>query len=76
MAVETLSLPFPSWRWGPLALVSALEDPDRERIVVDRPEATAAASRSAPSGGHGGGGSRRWKRAAGGRPPRNAALAH
>lgn len=42
MAVETLSLPFSSWREGLLALAGALQDPDRERIVVDRLEMTAA----------------------------------
>jgi len=41
VAVETLSLPFSSWRDGLLALSGALEDPDRERIVVDRLETTA-----------------------------------
>ena len=42
MAIQTLSLPFPSWREGLLALAGALEDPHRERIVVERLEATAA----------------------------------
>jgi hypothetical protein len=42
VAVETLSIPFSSWREGLLALAGALEDPDRERIVVDRLETTAA----------------------------------
>lgn len=42
MAIQTLSLPFTSWREGLLALAGALEDPHRERIVVERLEATAA----------------------------------
>lgn len=42
MGIETLSLPFSSWREGLLALAGAIEDPHRERIVVDRLEATAA----------------------------------
>ncbi|QHO77834.1 hypothetical protein ACH79_39765 [Bradyrhizobium sp. CCBAU 051011] len=48
VAAETLSLPFPSWREGLLALASALKDPDRERIVVDRLETTAANIRIGP----------------------------
>jgi len=42
VVVETLSLPFSSWRDGLLALASALGDPHRERIIVERLEATAA----------------------------------
>jgi hypothetical protein len=42
VAIQTLSRPFSSWREGLLALAGALEDPHRERIVVERLEATAA----------------------------------
>src|SRR5882672_8710613 len=39
--VDTLSLPFATWQDGLLALADALQDPDREKIVVARLEATA-----------------------------------
>jgi len=40
--VDTLSLPFATWQEGLLALAAALQDPNREKIVVARLEATAA----------------------------------
>jgi hypothetical protein len=40
--VDTLSLPFATWQEGLLSLAAALQEPDREKIVVARLEATAA----------------------------------
>ena len=40
--VDTLSLPFATWQEGLLALAAALQDPNREKIVIARLEATAA----------------------------------
>lgn len=48
MAVETLSLPFGSWREGLLALADALQDPARERIVVERLKTTSTAIQVGP----------------------------
>jgi hypothetical protein len=39
--VDTLSLPFATWQEGLLALAAALQDSNREKIVVARLEATA-----------------------------------
>ena len=40
--VDALSVPFATWREGLIALADALLDPDREKIIVARLEATAA----------------------------------
>jgi hypothetical protein len=40
-AIDPLYLPFPSWEEGLLMLTAALSDPDREKIIVARLEATA-----------------------------------
>jgi len=40
--IDALTLPFVTWQEGLLALADALEDPDREKIIVARLEATAA----------------------------------
>lgn len=48
MTIEVLSQPFTSWREGLLALAGALQDPARERIVVERLETTAAAIKVGP----------------------------
>jgi hypothetical protein len=39
--IDALSLPFATWQEGLLALAAALQDPNREKIVVARLEATA-----------------------------------
>jgi len=40
--IDALTLPFATWQEGLLALVAALQDPYREKIVVARLEATVA----------------------------------
>jgi hypothetical protein len=41
-SIDALSLPFATWQEGLLALAAALQDPNREKIVAARLEATAA----------------------------------
>ncbi|WP_316191873.1 MULTISPECIES: hypothetical protein [unclassified Bradyrhizobium] len=48
MAIETLPLPFQSWREGLLGLADGLRDPTRERIIVARLEATAKGIKIGP----------------------------
>jgi hypothetical protein len=40
--IDALTLPFSTWQEGLLALADALDDPNREKIIVARLEATAA----------------------------------
>jgi hypothetical protein len=42
VTVDALSIPFGTWQEGLLALADALQDPNREQIIVTRLEATAA----------------------------------
>jgi hypothetical protein len=47
--VDTLSLPFATWQEGLLALADALQDPNREKIIAARLEATAAQNGIGPT---------------------------
>jgi hypothetical protein len=46
--VDALLLPFDTWREGLLALAAVLDDPDREKIILARLEATASMTKITP----------------------------